>query len=314
MDATQTARQRIVVGVDGSPTSKRALLWGAHLAELEGREVDAIIVRNPPTAVGYPWSYLAAGTDPHAAAAEELAAAVRDALGCAASRVHLRAVTGAPAPQLLACSRRAAYLVVGSRGRGGFANLLLGSVGMKCVEQSSRPVLVVHSSEPPARSGNGYAYTRVVVGVDGSAASRRALAYAGHYAKRTGASLEVVMTWEPPELFGARFGYIPSCWTPQEEMDKQLNEIVDEVFGPDRPGDVRLFAEEGNPAATLLRHSRNAALLVLGSRGRSGLANLALGSVTAKCAEHARSAVLVVHALAPGTLAEPDALTEVPTP
>lgn len=314
MDTTRSARARIVVGVDGSPPSKRALLWAAHLAELENRELDAIIVRNPPTAVGYPWSYLAAGTDPHAAAADELAAAVHDALGCAPERVHLRAVTGAPAAQLLACSRHAAYLVVGSRGRGGFANLLLGSVGMKCVEQSSRPVLVVHNSSPPERAGERHAYARVVVGVDGSAASRVALRYAARYAERTGAHLEVCMTWEPPELFGVRFGYIPSGWTPQEEMDKQLADVVDEEFGPERPADLRLFAEEGDPASTLLRRSRNAALLVLGSRGRSGLANLALGSVTAKCAEHARSAVLIVHATGPGTPTRRDPTTEEDAP
>jgi len=299
LDNPAPGRRRIVVGIDGSDESRRALLWAVHLGEVEDADVEAVMVRHLPMAGGYQWVYLAAGIDPLESMRKTLGDTVIRTVGApAASEITLRAVEGSPAAVLVSRSEHAAFLVVGSRGHGGFANLLLGSVGTKCVEHAVCPVLIVHGSVPPRSAviAPGEArYSRVVVGVDGSSSSRRALETAGRYAQRAGAHVEVIFTWEPPEMFGMRLGYVPEGWNPQDEMDKQLTAIVDEVFGATRPADLRLIAEEGHAAQSLLRRSHDATMLVVGSRGHTGLGNLAMGSVSAKCAEHAHCAVLVVH-------------------
>lgn len=299
MDSPASGRRPIVVGIDGSDESRRALLWAIHLGEVDDAAVEAVMVRHLPMAGGYQWVYLAAGIDPLEATRRKLSDTVIRTVGAAAAEgVTLRVVEGSPAAELVSRSDRAAFLVLGSRGHGGFANLLLGSVGAKCVEHAACPVLIVHRSPPPDRAAmtaGEPTYSRVVVGVDGSSSSRRALECAGRYARLAGAHVEAIFTWEPPEMFGVRLGYVPEGWNPQEEMDKHLSEIVDEVFGAHRPTDLRLIAEEGHAAQTLLRRSHGATMLVVGSRGHTGLGNLAMGSVSAKCAEHARCAVLVVH-------------------
>jgi nucleotide-binding universal stress UspA family protein len=74
-----------------------------------------------------------------------------------------------------------------------------------------------------------------------------------------------------------------------------LRETVDEVFAADRPVHVNAVVREGHPAAELTGAARNADVLVVGGRGRGGFRGLLLGSVSARCAEHAPCAVLVAH-------------------
>jgi nucleotide-binding universal stress UspA family protein len=143
------------------------------------------------------------------------------------------------------------------------------------------------TSTPPDRP------PRVIVGVDGSEQSKQALRWAAHFAATAGARVEAVTSWQYPTAYGWDAG--PIEWNPEQDMEKVLTQTVDEVFGANRPHDMRLTVREGNAAKVLLEQSADALLLVVGSRGHGGFAGLLLGSVSANVAEHATCPVLVIH-------------------
>jgi nucleotide-binding universal stress UspA family protein len=133
----------------------------------------------------------------------------------------------------------------------------------------------------------------IVVGVDGSEPSRAALAWAVRYAGLVGATVEAVITWHYPATYGV--GGIPSNWNPAEDARQFLAESVTAVLGADAHSLVTQVVREGNAAQVLLDETKDAQLLVVGSRGHGGFAGLLLGSVSANCAEHARCPVVVIH-------------------
>jgi nucleotide-binding universal stress UspA family protein len=134
---------------------------------------------------------------------------------------------------------------------------------------------------------------RIVVGVDGSESSKAALRWAARILAATGGFIDAVIAWQPPPYYG--WGYVGPEWNPEDEARKVLTAAVDEAFGADRPIGTRLTVERGNPAKVLLDQSKDAVLLIVGSRGHGGFAGLLLGSVSAPCAEHATCPVLVCH-------------------
>lgn len=137
---------RIVVGVDGSGQAGAALRWAAEQAGLTGARIDAVIAWEYPLfSVG---EVLLPPHDPESMATRSLAAAVDEALGPdRAFDVRQRVVAGHPARALIELAGGARLLVVGSRGRGGFAAALLGSVAQYCVQHAPCPVVVVRGPE-----------------------------------------------------------------------------------------------------------------------------------------------------------------------
>jgi nucleotide-binding universal stress UspA family protein len=150
------------------------------------------------------------------------------------------------------------------------------------------------AKEPKMTTSHPDRPRRVVVGVDGSAQSRQALRWAANVAAAAGAQLDAIAAWQYP-ITTWGFGAIPLVWSPAQDADKSLTEAVDEVFGAHRPVELRLVVQEGNAAKVLLDESRDALMLVVGSRGHGGFAGLLLGSVSANVAEHATCPVLVIH-------------------
>lgn len=137
---------------------------------------------------------------------------------------------------------------------------------------------------------------RIVVGVDGSEHSKLALRWAARIAASENARIDVVAAWEFPT---SAYDAVPESFIGQDEMEKELDDTVVEVFGADRPDGLELHAGRGGAAAMLLDASKDALMLVVGSRGHGGFVGLLLGSVSAKVAEHATCPVLVVHAPKP---------------
>jgi nucleotide-binding universal stress UspA family protein len=141
----EPARPRIVVGVDGSKSSNGALRWAIRQAEVTGAAVDAVNAWHYPDMAG---SGMAAGGmvptyDPREIAAKVAADAVSGALDPASEvPVRARIAQGGAAQVLLDASAGADLLVVGSRGHGGFAEALLGSVSQHCVHHALCPVVV----------------------------------------------------------------------------------------------------------------------------------------------------------------------------
>jgi nucleotide-binding universal stress UspA family protein len=148
---TRAAGQRIVAGVDGSPSSLEALRWAVGQAELTGGTVDAVIAwQYPAAATGFGWGAVADDTDWAELAAKTLADAISQAVD-PGSDVPVRPVVvqGMPAQVLLDLAADADLLVVGSRGHGGFAGALLGSVSQHCTHHAPCPVVVIR---PPSKN------------------------------------------------------------------------------------------------------------------------------------------------------------------
>jgi nucleotide-binding universal stress UspA family protein len=144
----------IVAGVDGSPESLAALNFAVNKARLRGCGVQAVLVWSD--AAYYDWLAIPPENwSPDEEAQQDLATIVEDLLASLpggreqAPPITTLARHGHPAEQLLtAAAEGAQLLVLGSRGRGGFAGLLLGSVGHQCVGRARCPVVVVPGPAP----------------------------------------------------------------------------------------------------------------------------------------------------------------------
>ena len=143
---------------------------------------------------------------------------------------------------------------------------------------------------------------RVVAAVDGSAGSRAALVFALQDAARRGVPVEAVVAYRPPELW-VEFDVVGQAEHERlrervrAEMEARVRTLVDEVVGglPSPVPEVRVRAVMGTAADVLVRESRGADLLVVGSRGHGGFSSMLLGSTSMQCALHATCPVTVVH-------------------
>ena len=142
---------RVVVGIDCSTGARAALLFALHDAARRGVPVEAVAVYRPPD---YWMEFSAVSTyqpeKARAAALDHGRAFVDRVLPDGPQpppEVRVRAVMGIAADALIGASHGADLLVVSSRGLGGFASVLLGSVSMQCAMHASCPVTVVHSPE-----------------------------------------------------------------------------------------------------------------------------------------------------------------------
>jgi nucleotide-binding universal stress UspA family protein len=134
----------ILVGVDGSSSSIDALRFAGRLSDALGHPIEAMTAWDYPAMAGY---YVAAEWEPEQDAEDILDTAIDEAFPSGVPQGLVRAVrNGSPARVLVEASSRAEMLVVGSRGRGGFVGLLLGSVSATCAEHARCPVLVMHSA------------------------------------------------------------------------------------------------------------------------------------------------------------------------
>jgi nucleotide-binding universal stress UspA family protein len=147
-------QNRIVVGVDGSPLSQQALRWAHFLARATGSTIEAVITWEPLAASygGAPTGWKAVpydqnvAEDAHSVLVDTLTAVFGEQLP---PGLQTTVREGSAAKILLDVSSGARMLVLGSRGHGGFAGLLLGSVSAACAEHATCPVLVVHGTTPP---------------------------------------------------------------------------------------------------------------------------------------------------------------------
>lgn len=136
----------------------------------------------------------------------------------------------------------------------------------------------------------------IVVGVDGSESSKAALRWAAQLAPLADGTIEAVIAWEYPTLPIWEGGIgIPNGWPLEDGAKKILKEVLADVFGKTLPKGLVSSVRQGHPAAVLLEASKNAKMLIVGSRGHGGFVGLLLGSVSSACVKHATCPVLVVH-------------------
>lgn len=281
-----SGERAVVVGVDGSPGSRRALAWAADEASLRDavlRVVHAGDVSPGEAGVG---SATTPGGTPRAL--------VDDAAGEARAHHPLLAVRaeilrGPAMPALVEAAEVAELLVLGPRRRGALS-ARLGSVARHCVRHAPCPVAVVHGRRGAA-AGAGVSARGIVVGVDGSVGSDHAVRWALEEGRRRGVEVTAVHAWQQPlvgELVAA-----PSAAS--EHLARQVEAHVRGVAA--RAGAEAGFRAESRVGAvvpTLVEVSEDADLLVVGARGYNLFHDVLLGSVASRCAEEARCPVVVV--------------------
>lgn len=282
-------RGRIVAGVDASDSAHAAAHWAAQEALVRGRGLTLATAVLPPTTIG------GLGIPPSLDFLDELTAEATARLKVLADElpgddIHVVVEIATPGALMIETSRSAHMLVLGSRGTGGFAGLLLGSVGSQVAAHSLCPVVVVRGL---ARTDA----TAVVVGIDGSANSEAALGAAFEWASFHGLELVVVHAWDVPayDLIEIPQGAVA---LPIAEIAEEEVRLTAEVLAGHRDAFPDVIVREHlvrAPAAqALLDQSQNAAVLVVGTRGRGEFLSAVLGSVSNSLLHRAEVPVLVV--------------------
>ncbi|HXP20671.1 MAG TPA: universal stress protein [Streptosporangiaceae bacterium] len=147
-------------------------------------------------------------------------------------------------------------------------------------------------------TGEGKA-ERVVVGVDGSAESAAAMVWAARYAKAIGATVRAVLAWHYPTAAGtAPVGVAPVSVSAEVEQTRRelLDRAIAAAFGDSTDVSIEQKIVYGHAAQVLIDESKDADLLVVGSRGHGAFSGMLLGSVSTHCVTHAACPVTVVRA------------------
>ncbi len=294
MAAAETKRQ-IVVGIDGSPEAIRAAKWAAKQAQHEGSRVVL-------TCVCALASYSAAALDGGFAmlddqtlregaqrAVDEAAKQIEEETGF---QVETNVEVGDPVSVLTEISKNVDLIVMGSRGRGGVADRLLGSVSASLPGRAKCPTVVV----PPHKSGKAFMpIERIVVGTDGSKVASNALKQAVFEAENWDAKLTVVTAI--PISNGVSFmSWLPAA-IDRSEIIADVKQGLDAAIAEATAGrEVRIsgHALDGSPAALLTEFSTAVDLIVVGSRGGGGFAGMLLGSTSQTVLEHSTCPVMTV--------------------
>jgi nucleotide-binding universal stress UspA family protein len=286
-------RTKIVVGVDGSDPSRAALRYAAAEAHRRGGALRVL------TAYDINW---AAGRFGGIAELEQVvrnryrdlvAKAVADAQSIHPDLpVTGDALLGDPARILLDAADTATLLVVGHRGHGGFASLLLGSVSQRVATHAKCPVVVVRGTVDPAAGP-------VIVGVDDTPAANHALAAAFEEAAQRGCPLVAVRAYPTPLPIWT-VGVPPLAYDTEAVKRETARDLESTLVGwrekyPTVP--VETLVDPGSAARALVDVSGKAGLVVVGSRGHIAVVGALVGSVGLQLLHHAHCPVLI----APGS-------------
>ncbi|MFG2137593.1 universal stress protein [Streptomyces sp. NPDC048650] len=285
----------VIVAVDGSGDSERALRWAGEAARLRSAALQVVHV----------WPYATAariadddgGGDP---VLDELRA---QPLTWGLPGIEFRSLSGLTATQLPALGAEAQLLVLGSRGRGGFASLLLGSNGLACAAQSACPVVVVpRPDRGGARRDEGGgappAVAQVTVGVDASSEEPGAIGFAFAEASRRGALLRVVSGYSWPLLMPPAFEYVAASEATQQQYEDALGTQLAAALAPHRVRhpevDVRVELRAADAAGQLVAASEDSELVVVARRRRRLPVGRRLGTVAHAVLLHALCPIAVV--------------------
>ncbi|KAF2413441.1 hypothetical protein B1729_09990 [Microbacterium sp. B35-04] len=265
----------IVAGVTDRPVSRRVTDWAADRAVAEGRELVLISV------VG--GSLGRVGRDEvltHAlAGADALAAKEVERMAGRGLRMRIAVSHGNPTATLIEESTDAALLVIGSDIGGEGHDGRRGPHGRRIVAGAHSTVVVVPDIDVSARSG-------VVVGVDGSELSQRALAFAADEAAKADETLTAVSVWMPVALtadYGLGAGYYPDSSyliDLQDETERMVEGLVEPVRAEYPSLHIDTHVAEGDPGSAINDVASAARLAVVGTHGRTGISRLLLGSVS----------------------------------
>lgn len=285
----------VMVGVDGSAPSLNALDWAVAHAAKVGWRLHVVCAYALPT-------FAAASLDGGYATLDD--AAIRDGaqavLDEALERVSGSGVevtssleTGDPAGVLVEATRNVCLAVVGTRGKGGFAERILGTVSSALPAHAHCPTVVVPYKEGaelpiPVR--------RIVVGVDGSVSAKGALKRAIEEAALWDAELTAI-SGIPIGTGTGLLGWLPTSVDSETllaDCKAGLDVTIDRALAGRDDVTVRRHALDGTGAALLAEFSTAVDLVVVGTRGRGGFAGMLMGSTSQALLHHSACPVMVV--------------------
>lgn len=275
------SHQRIVVGVDGTPSSVSAARWAAATADALSSPLHIIAAIEEPT------FYMAetALVIPAEVRHEQRRAAERNVNAVAtivlAHYPNLAVTTGvadeSATDMLVGLSRTARLLVVGNSGAGLLVSTLFGSTARMTADQAACPVVIW-------RAGLGETSAPVLLGVDGSATSEAAIEHAFDFASMLGVPLIAAHTHRSHAEDEAEHG---------REGEVLLSESL-AGWGEKYPDvQVEHVLRRGNPAHVLVELSKRSQLVVVGSHGRGVVARALLGSTSGNLTRHAHCPVMI---------------------
>ncbi|MET8148589.1 universal stress protein [Actinoplanes sp. NPDC049668] len=280
----------IIVGTDGTESSKAAVDWAAREARLRRLPLRIMHV--------FEWVWVDARYDIGGESldfargfAEAVSAAALDRARAVAPEIECTrdTVVGHATPELIAASQGAELMVLGHRGRGGFAGLGLGSVSQRVATHAKCPVVVV-------RGDGDFVEGPVVVGVDDSPAADHVLATAFEVAAGRGCALTVVRAYLPsipPWLARVRAAEVE---TPEQDTAERARLEGDLAPWRDKYPDVpvEIMLTHDSAASALVGLSSRACLVIVGSHGHGVLAGALLGSAGLQLLHHASCPVYIV--------------------
>ncbi|WP_395729217.1 universal stress protein [Nakamurella sp.] len=288
----------ITVGVDGSVESLTAAHWAAKEAEIRRLPLHVVLAMNEPVAghsdYVFPPAVLAAARSVNRARLDRAASFLRDLHPDL--DVHTDLESADPRRALVAGSKDTALTVVGCRGRGRLAEVLIGSVALHVAAHAHSPVAVV----PPATDLSVDGRDRpVLLGVDGGSSGSAAIGYGFEEAAVRATRLQAVLVLDDTEPWLADEGRAPRRPT----LDRALALLSEQLAPwegkyPSVPVDQ--IVRRGRPAPALLECLAHGpvrdrpGLFVVGSRGRGGLAGLLLGSTSQQLIARGTVPVIVV--------------------
>lgn len=280
----------IVVAVDGSERNRSAVAWAAHEAAAHGcrltlvNAVQDYLVPTPHFSVR---SQDEEALDMLADLRHEVCDIVAE------ESVTTEVVAGDPVDVLLDRAAGARLVVVGKRGLGGFARVIVGSTSIALAGRSPVPVAIVPDGwDPRAREGRP-----VVLGVDPSKPDHRPIHLAFRRAKRLGVPLVAVHGWETPAMYSWDAATVAAAVNEREQEAADRYDALLATWTERYPDVVvRPMRVHKHPAAAILEAAEEAQLVVLGRHPAGMFGGFAFGSVARAVLHYAETPVLVVPA------------------
>ena len=279
----------IVVGTDGSPEADAAIRWAAGDAAIRNAHLSIVHAMSPVVgtwvATPVPPGVLEWEHERGREILDDATATAKKAAGESLS-VSAEVLVSAAAPALVRLSRDAQLVVVGSRGRGMLTRTLLGSVSMGLAHHARCPVAVIREKGLPAEDLGD---KPILLGFDGSQATKSATALAFDEASRRGVELVALHAWWGSGAFEFSLDWDDLRSEVEESMAKQLTGWQERY--PHVP--VRQIVVRDQPARRLVDNASSAQMIVVGSHRAGGFASALLGSVSTAVVQAAQIPVIV---------------------
>jgi nucleotide-binding universal stress UspA family protein len=285
----------VLVGIDGSETGAVAAEWAAREAVKLGWRLHVVCAYSLPTftVASLDGGYAALDDSAIRAGAQAVLDKAVEQLAREGLEITSSLETGDAAGVLVELSRNAGLAVIGTRGKGGFADRLLGTVSSALPAHAHCPTVVVPVREEHDVLGP---IRRIVVGMDGSESAKIALARAIDEAEMWGVELTAVAGVPMVSGSSALSAWLPAS-TDREAILAEVQAGLDaavEAAAAGRDVVVKRHALDGSGAALLTEFSTAVELIVVGTRGRGGFAGLLLGSTSQTLLHHAVCPIMVV--------------------